>query len=59
MNQMYMHDTNSGYGLKVLTHATAEIISYNGYLSRKLIVPSIVNGKQIIGIGKDAFRDCM
>ena len=56
---IYMHDTNSGYGLKVLTLATAEIISYNGYPSRKLIVPSIINGKHIIGIGKDAFRDCM
>ena len=56
---IYAHDTNSGYELKILTLATAEIISYKGHSSRKLIIPSIIDGKHIIGIGKDVFRDCM
>lgn len=46
------------YELKVLTLATAEISQYHGHNSKNVIIPSIINGKNIVGIGKGAFQRC-
>ena len=44
------------YELKVLTLATAEISQYHGHNSKNVIIPSIIDGKNIVGIGKGAFQ---
>ena len=46
------------YELKVLTLATAEISQYHGHNSKNVIIPSIIDGKNIVGIGKGAFQRC-
>ena len=46
------------YELKVLTLATAEISQYHGHNSKNVIIPSTIDGKNIVGIGKGAFQRC-
>lgn len=51
-------NATSEYELKVLTLATAEISQYHGHNSKNVIIPSIIDGKNIVGIGKGAFQHC-
>ena len=44
--------------MKVLTLATAEISQYHGHTSKNVIIPSTIDGKNIVGIGKGAFQHC-
>ena len=51
-------NTAPEYELKVLTLATAEISQYHGHNSKNVIIPSTIDGKNIVGIGKGAFQHC-
>ena len=51
-------NTAPEYELKVLTLATAEISQYYGHNSKNVIIPSTIDGKNIVGIGKGAFQHC-
>lgn len=57
-NSTYLVNTAPEYELKVLTLATAEISQYHGHNSKNVIIPSIIDGKNIVGIGKGAFQHC-
>lgn len=57
-NSTYLVDAVPEYELKVLTIATAEISKYHGHNSKNVIIPSIIDGKNIVGIGKGAFQHC-
>ena len=49
-------DNGVQYELKILTLSTAEIIKYNCFSEKNVVIPSIIEGKKIVGIGKDSFR---
>ena len=57
-NTSYTSEGILEYELRVLTLATAEIARYHGLGTKTVIVPSIIDGKTIVGIGKDAFKHC-
>ena len=57
-NSNQIVNTAPEYELKVLTLATAEISRYHGHNSKNVIIPSIIDGKNIVGIGKGAFQRC-
>lgn len=49
-------DNGVQYELKILTLSTAEIIKYNSFSEKNVVIPSIIDGKKVVGIGKDSFR---
>lgn len=57
-NTSYTSEGIPEYELRVLTLATAEISQYHGHNSKNVIIPSTIDGKNIVGIGKDAFQHC-
>lgn len=57
-NAYQIVNTAPEYELKVLTLATAEISQYHGHNSKNVIIPSTIDGKNIVGIGKGAFQHC-
>lgn len=57
-NTSYTSDGIPEYELRVLTLATAEISQYHGHNSKNVIIPSTIDGKNIVGIGKGAFQHC-
>lgn len=57
-NTSYTSEGIPEYELRVLTLATAEIARYHGLGAKTVVVPSIIDGKTIVGIGKDAFKHC-
>jgi hypothetical protein len=34
------------------------IVKYNGFEEKELIVPSYIDGKEVIGVGKEAYKGC-
>lgn len=57
-NTSYTSEGIPEYELRVLTLATAEIARYHGLGAKTVVIPSIIDGKTIVGIGKDAFKHC-
>ena len=57
-NTSYISEGFPEYELRVLTLATAEIARYHGLGKKTVVVPSIIDGKTIVGIEKDAFMQC-
>ena len=57
-NTSYTSEGIPEYELRILTLATVEIARYHGLGTKTVVVPSIIDGKTIVGIGKDAFKHC-
>lgn len=48
----------SAYELRAIDNDSVEIVKFRGFEQAEIVVPNVIDGKKVIGIGEEAYRDC-